>query len=89
MRNAAYGGQGLARQLTPDAASDLTGETGTYIYMAPEVIRHDLYDQRADVYSWGVLLAEVLQQRQPYEGLYLTPVQVIQRQESLICHSPL
>ena len=49
---------------------------GTYHYMAPEVIRHEMYDSRADVYSWGVLFAEILQQQPPYEGLYCTPVQV-------------
>lgn len=44
--------------------------------MAPEMIRHELYTSKADVYSWGVMLAEILSQRPPYEGLYLTPVQV-------------
>lgn len=44
--------------------------------MAPEMIRHEMYDSRADVYSWGVLFAEILQQQPPYEGLYCTPVQV-------------
>ncbi len=44
--------------------------------MAPEMIRHELYTSKADVFSWGVLLAEVLSQRPPYEGLYMTPVQV-------------
>lgn len=58
------------------SAATLTGETGTYVYMAPEMIRHELYTSKADVYSWGVLLAECLSQRPPYEGLYLTPVQV-------------
>lgn len=48
---------------------------GTYVYMAPEMIRHESYDQKADVYSWGVLLAEVLTQRPPYDGLFLTPIQ--------------
>ena len=43
--------------------------------MAPEMVRHELYTGKADVYSWGVLLAETLAQRPPYEGLYLTPVQ--------------
>ena len=57
------------------SAATLTGETGTYVYMAPEMIRHELYTTKADVYSWGVLLAECLAQRPPYEGLYLTPVQ--------------
>ena len=46
------------------------------MYMAPEMIRHELYTSKADVFSWGVLLAEVLSQRPPYEGLYMTPVQV-------------
>ena len=45
------------------------------MYMAPEMVRHELYTGKADVYSWGVLLAETLAQRPPYEGLYLTPVQ--------------
>jgi serine/threonine protein kinase len=58
------------------SATNLTGETGTYVYMAPEMIRHELYTSKADVYSWGVMLAEILWQRPPYEGLYLTPVQV-------------
>ena len=44
--------------------------------MAPEVMRHEMYDTRADVYSWGVLFAEILQQQPPYEGLYCTPMQV-------------
>ena len=35
-----------------------------------------MYDTRADVYSWGVLLAELLAQKPPYESMYLTPVQV-------------
>ena len=59
------------------SAATLTGETGTYVYMAPEMIRHELYTSKADVYSWGVLLAECLAQRPPYEGMYLTPVQVL------------
>ena len=28
---------GLARHLSPGSAANLTGETGTYFYMAPEV----------------------------------------------------
>ncbi|KAK9800891.1 hypothetical protein WJX73_007224 [Symbiochloris irregularis] len=66
---------GLSRRWEPESAASLTGETGTYHYMAPEVIRHEMYDSRADVYSWGVLFAEILQQQFPYEGLYCTPVQ--------------
>jgi hypothetical protein len=35
-------GFGLARWM-PHSGQALTGETGTYIYMAPEVIRHEPY----------------------------------------------
>ena len=33
---------GLARRLEPGAAATLTGETGTYYYMAPEMFRHEV-----------------------------------------------
>lgn len=41
-----------------------------------ELLALQVYDTRADVYSWGVLLAELLSQKPPYDGMYLTPVQV-------------
>ena len=46
------------------------------MYMSPEMVRHEMYDSRSDVYSWGVMLAETLRQKMPYDGVYLTPVQV-------------
>jgi serine/threonine protein kinase len=30
---------GLAKRLTPGGRATLTGETGTYLYMSPEMIR--------------------------------------------------
>lgn len=38
--------------------------------------RHEAYDSRADCWSFGVLLVELLTQQKPYSQLYLTPVQV-------------
>ena len=66
----------LIWQLIGAASLNVLAGAGTYHYMAPEMIRHEMYDSRADVYSWGVLFAEILQQQPPYEGLYCTPVQV-------------
>merc|ERR1712196_479225 len=43
-----------------------TAETGTYRYMAPEVITHQSYDHLCDVYSFGVLLWEILHQHIPF-----------------------
>ncbi|KAM3376771.1 serine/threonine-protein kinase STY46 isoform X2 [Capsicum galapagoense] len=51
----------------------MTAETGTYRWMAPEVIEHKPYDHKADVFSFGVVLWELLTGKLPYE--YLTPLQ--------------
>ena len=48
---------------------DLTAETGTYRYMAPEVIRHECYDYSADVYSFGILTWEMITHERPFEPL--------------------
>ena len=59
------------------SAADLTGETGTYAYMAPEVVRHEAYDgTKADAWAFGVLLAEAATLERPYEHAHLTPVQI-------------
>ncbi|KAH9757515.1 hypothetical protein KPL71_016418 [Citrus sinensis] len=38
----------------------MTAETGTYRWMAPEVINHQLYDQKADVFSFAIVLWELV-----------------------------
>ncbi|XP_062163679.1 serine/threonine-protein kinase STY17-like isoform X2 [Alnus glutinosa] len=51
----------------------MTAETGTYRWMAPELIEHKAYDHKVDVFSFGVLLWELLTRKLPYE--HLTPLQ--------------
>ncbi len=34
----------------------MTGQVGTFQWMAPEVIESDRYTEKADVYSFGVIL---------------------------------
>ncbi|XP_062217978.1 serine/threonine-protein kinase STY46-like isoform X2 [Phragmites australis] len=62
---------GVAR--VKDQSGVMTAETGTYRWMAPEVIEHKPYDHKADVFSFGVVLWELLTGKIPYE--YLTPLQ--------------
>ncbi|KAG0580913.1 hypothetical protein KC19_4G210100 [Ceratodon purpureus] len=62
-------------------SAEMTAETGTYRWMSPEVLEHKPYDHKADVYSFGITMWEVLTGDVPYAGL--TPLQaaigVVQR----------
>ncbi|KAK4265592.1 hypothetical protein QN277_026622 [Acacia crassicarpa] len=49
--------------------SDMTGETGTLGYMAPEVLEGMPYNHRCDVYSFGICLWEIYCCDMPYPDL--------------------
>lgn len=42
---------------------------GTPFWAAPEVIRHEDYDEKADVYSYAIVLWELIERKDPYETL--------------------
>lgn len=42
---------------------------GTPFWAAPEVIRHEQYDEKADVYSYAVVLWELVERKDPYDNL--------------------
>ncbi|KAI5080933.1 hypothetical protein GOP47_0004116 [Adiantum capillus-veneris] len=68
---------GYAKILNQNIEAALTGETGTYIYMAPEVVRHEPYNDKCDVYSFGVLLCELLTGVPPYVDMdHRFPVEI-------------
>ncbi|CAH9128971.1 unnamed protein product [Cuscuta epithymum] len=46
----------------------MTGETGSYRYMAPEVFKHRRYDKKVDVYSFAMILYEMLEGDPPLSG---------------------
>ncbi|GAB4861138.1 hypothetical protein Ancab_036295 [Ancistrocladus abbreviatus] len=49
----------------------MTAETGTYRWMAPEVINHQPCDQKADVFGFAIVLWELVTAKVPYDTLTL------------------
>ncbi|XP_022132441.1 serine/threonine-protein kinase STY17-like [Momordica charantia] len=64
---------GLARE---EISGEMTTEAGTYRWMAPELFSIDplpvggkkCYDHKADVYSFSIILWELLTNKTPYKG---------------------
>ncbi|XP_020575671.1 serine/threonine-protein kinase STY46-like [Phalaenopsis equestris] len=68
---------GLSKLIKVQNSNDvykMTGETGSYRYMAPEVFKHRKYDKKVDVFSFAMILYEMLEgdpplaNYEPYEA---------------------
>jgi serine/threonine protein kinase len=64
---------GLAKEFDPttvdkDNTYKLTGDTGSPRYMAPEVALANPYNETVDVYSFCILLWQILKIETPFEG---------------------
>jgi len=64
---------GLSRALSRGQQGEgaepfMTSGAGTYHWMAPEVLHGRSYNEKVDVYSYGVWLFELAARRVPYEG---------------------
>ena len=64
---------GLAKVLPPHKNDNetfkMTGNTGSMRYMAPEIARGEKYNLKADVYSFAILLYEVLNLTKAWNGM--------------------
>ena len=45
---------------------NMTGETGTYRYMAPEVLKHEKYNYKVDIWSFGMVMYHIFEEKPPY-----------------------
>ena len=68
---------GISRHLGDTPEQFMTGQAGTYHWMAPEVISSQPYNLSADIYSLGIVFWEVCSRKTPYDGLH--PVQIAQQ----------
>jgi len=65
---------GLTRLIATQTQGPMTGQCGTFQYMAPEVLANQPYSEKADVYSFGIILWEMVTKQLPYYGIQ--PMQV-------------
>ena len=65
------GGAAVATSRAADEQSNplLTTLVGTALWMAPEILFKQPYSQKADVYSYGIVLFEILTQSLPWNEL--------------------
>lgn len=57
---------GIARERPDEASQMMTAGIGTSFWIAPEVLMGRDYDERADIYSFGVVLSELDTDDYPY-----------------------
>ena len=51
----------------------MTNNIGTHLYMAPEILSGvGHYSQKADVYSYGILMVSLWNQKPPYSEIHVT-----------------
>ena len=61
-------------------AEKMTLKVGTFQWMAPEVIKTKTYTEKADVYSYGIILWEIASREAPYKTLnaYQVSIEVVE-----------
>ena len=64
-----HGVRGARSLLTHQHDATLLGFAGSVRWVAPEVLRGEPYDRKADVYSFGIVLWSILYKQKPYAPL--------------------
>jgi serine/threonine protein kinase len=59
----------VRKKLFANEAYKMTGFTGTMAYMAPEVALRKPYNEKVDIYSFGIILWQMLTGETPFDGM--------------------
>ncbi|CAN0088492.1 unnamed protein product [Ectocarpus sp. 6 AP-2014] len=59
----------VSKSEVDNAMFNMTGETGSVRYMAPEVAESRPYNEKVDVYSFGIILWEMSTLKKPFDGM--------------------
>ena len=51
----------------------MTGGVGSYLYMAPEVVRYEEYNEKVDVYSYALIMYFISSGRRPFHHITQDP----------------
>lgn len=81
--NCKVGDFGLTRISNGASAVQMTGQCGTFQYMAVEVLASKPYSEKADVFSFGILLWEMVARKLPYFGMQPMQVAIAVMQQGL------
>jgi len=54
-----------------------TGETGTYVWMSPEVLKHEPYNYKADMYSVGLIIYFIWTEEIPFKNHNMNTIQIM------------
>jgi len=62
----------VKRRQSSNESYEMTGNTGSLRYMAPEVALKAPYSEKADVYSFGIMIWQMARDRVPFKGKITT-----------------
>jgi len=59
---------GLAKQRMGTATEVMDSVVGTVLYQCPEIVQHESYGEKADIWSLGCILYQMVMLKPPFEG---------------------
>jgi hypothetical protein len=74
---------GMSRVLQQDIESKTLNIIGPIRWMAPESIGHQVYSKKSDVWMFGILIYEIIAQREPHVGIEPNEVLVLIRDNAM------